>query len=128
MSVLKTCLSVWFFTSFLVSNAHANTHDLLTKMAGCTGRFSAELEHAWLMQDRQREELEQQRENFIAILDAITPAASARTLLAHRVDAKQAQSVLLKLGEFATDPNQATWARQQARHYREQCASLLLDG
>lgn len=79
------------------------------------------------MQDQRSETLKRQRESFLAILDAITPTASTQALLAHRVDAKQAQAALLQLGQFGTDQSHATRARWQARTYREHCASLLLD-
>ncbi len=96
-------------------------------MAGCAGRYSAEVEHAWLMQDTRSATVEKQRENFVALLDAMTTRTARQELLHHRIDAKHAQANLLKLATFGTNPIQAAWARQQSQYYKDRCASLLLD-
>lgn len=127
MSGLKTFVSAVFFASVLGPDAQADMADLATTMAGCAGRFSAELEHAWLMQDDRSEALEAQRESFVTILEAIMPVGSGREILAHRIDAKLAQARLLTIADFGADPTRTRWARQQSRYYKDRCASFLLD-
>ena len=79
------------------------------------------------MQDNRSETLKVQRENFIAILEAIVPVGSGREILAHRIDAKIAQARLLTIAEFGTDPTRMSWARQRSRYYKDRCVSLLLE-
>ena len=113
--------------SVLGAYATANTPNLAITISGCAGRLSAELEHAWLMQDGQSTALEEQREHFTSILEAIAPVEWEEELLAHRIDAKQAHAQLLKLATFGGSANRAVWARKQSRYYKDHCTRLLLD-
>ena len=107
----------------------ASAHDdLLGLFAGCTGRISAEMEHAWLMNDDRADALQAQRLKFVSILRAIQPADQARQALAQRTDAKLAHSAMLTTATFGTDPRRAKLAKRQAAWQIAQCQNLLLDG
>lgn len=94
--------------------------------AACTGRLSAELEHAWLMGEEGEASLAAQRSAFIEILSAITPPDESRRALSVRIDAKQAHAVILTRATFADDPSQIQWATAQARLHLRACTDLLL--
>ena len=126
MSSLKT----FVFSSVLIglsATAGMAQTNFATTMAQCAGRYSAEVEHAWLMSDPESEVLSQQMENFSSILEAVIPADAGREMLVHRVDAKAAHAKLLSEATFGTDKARAAWAKKQAIHYRKACASYLLE-
>lgn len=94
--------------------------------AGCVGRMSAEMEHAWLVgNDPTR--IEADRLTFLSLLDATLPSGAERTALAHRIDAKMAQAALLTIGSFADDARRAEQARLRARYHLSHCRQMLLD-
>ena len=101
---------------------------LLRVFAGCTGRLSAEMEHAWLMNDDRADALEAQRLQFVSILQAIMPQDQARETLNMRIDAKLAHSAMLTTAVFGTDPKLARMAKRQAMLRVQDCQNLLLDG
>jgi len=104
----------------------AASSDLTISMAGCAGRFSAELEHAWLMRDAQSAALEDQRAEFLAILDAITSPETKAAVLAHRIETKKAHAELLSLATFGSDVRRSAWAKRQSQHLKKSCAEKLL--
>lgn len=126
MGVLRTLVVTALATWIAAPEARADT-DLTGVMAGCVGRYSAELEHAWLMKDPRSVTLERQRAGFLSILDAIMPAGAGQHIMHQRIEAKHAQARLLTAAEFSTRPAKAAWARRQARLYAEICAEMLLD-
>ncbi len=95
--------------------------------AGCTGRISAQMEHAWLMNDARAEELADLRLTFVGILEAIMPADQARDTLNHRIEVKRAHSAMLTTASFGTDPRRAKIAQRTARIKLDACRDLLLD-
>ncbi len=95
-------------------------------MAGCAGLYSAEVEHAWLMQDPQSSALEDQRAEFVAILEALTPADAEAGVLAHRIETKKAHAQLLSLATFGADAHHAAWAKRQSQYLKANCAERLL--
>ena len=64
MGVLKTLLLAGLCAVSLTAQARADPQRLALTMAGCIGRFSAEMEHAWLMQDARSAVLADQRKAF----------------------------------------------------------------
>lgn len=128
MSGLKTFVFCGFLSGLLGLPALASPFDLTISMAGCAGRFSAELEHAWLMRDAQSAALKDQRAEFLAILDAITSPETKTAVLAHRIETKKAHAQLLSLATFGGDTRRSAWAKRQSQHLKKSCAEKLLKG
>ena len=126
MSSMKTfAVSLLILNLVLAMPARAHT-SLAQTFAGCVGRMSAEMEHAWLMQ-RDAHLHSEQRLTFLSLLDATAPPGRARALLAHRVETKLAHAALLTLSDFSDDAEQAKGARIRASWHRAACQALLLD-
>ncbi|MCV6592061.1 MAG: hypothetical protein OIF48_03845 [Silicimonas sp.] len=100
---------------------------LADMFAACTGRYSAEMEHAWLVQDDRAGGFEQKRRQFIELLEAVVPAEERRAALHRRIEAKMAHAQLLTQAWFSNDHDRALWARSRARAEMNYCAGLLLD-
>lgn len=94
--------------------------------ASCAGRYSAELEHAWLMQDDRATQIADHRRHFIDLIDATAPRAQLRDLLNVRIDAKLAHATLLSLATFSKDEDRALWALRRARSELAHCSGMLL--
>ena len=95
--------------------------------AACVGRFSAEMEHAWLLGDPEAEIHQSHRRSFIALMDASMPAQGGRATLAYRIDHKMAHASLLTAASFDQDSRRAAQAKIIAKSYRQRCERLLLD-
>jgi len=95
--------------------------------AECVGRFSAEMEHAWLLGDDRADLHENRRHTFIALMEATMPSEAARDILAYRIDNKIAHAALLTTASFGQDERHAQRAKIIARTYRQSCEQLLLD-
>ncbi|WP_428511583.1 hypothetical protein [Roseovarius sp.] len=95
--------------------------------AGCTGRLSAELEHAWLMQDPDADILETRRARFEQLLAATSTPDQRSHLLDHRIRAKKAHARILSTAQFSRDTDRAGWARQRANAEIGYCQSFLLE-
>lgn len=108
--------------------ARAEQAEFAMTVAGCVGRFSAEVEHAWLLQGDQTSILERQREALLSILAAVEANVSQRALLLHRIDVKLAHAALLAASTFGRDKTRALWAQKQSHNYKDRCAGLILDG
>ena len=127
MSKIRTLISSALVIVGLAGAVRAND-DLVLVFAGCAGRLSAEMEHAWLVSDARADALQGQRERFVAILQAIMPMDRARETLHHRVEAKLAHSAILTTARFGDDPRLSRLAKQQARVQVQSCQAMLLDG
>lgn len=92
--------------------------------ADCAGRFSAEMEHSWLM-GHDPAEVTRQRAMMIDLVDAARPADAGPAILATRIEAKFAQAALLQRASFTQDPQQARQARATARAALERCLFLM---
>lgn len=103
------------------------TSDLSRDFAGCVGRYSAMLEHAWLMQAPEAEEYERLRGAFLSLLDAVGNTSSPDALN-HRIEAKVAQATLLQQASFGTDAARSEWAQERSEEFLASCRYLLLDG
>lgn len=96
------------------------------EFADCAGRYSAMLEHAWLMSEPAAD-YERTRDAFVALLEAVDAAPTA-TVLGRRIEAKAAQAELLRAATFGSDADQAEWARRRYEILLGLCRRLLLDG
>ena len=106
--------------------AAAPLDPLTAEFAGCTGRLSALMEHQWLLSDPEADRTETRRAAMIALLDAVTPPDAALAALARRIEAKQAQAVLLTRATFGQDPAQAAFAATRAEAEIARCLANLL--
>lgn len=100
--------------------------DLVTTFATCAGRFSALMEHQWLMGLDGADRTRARREQMIALLESVMPQGAGRRVLARRIQAKFALSRLLGRVEFGTDPRDSAWAAQRVAVQISACDSLLL--
>lgn len=100
--------------------------DLLYTFATCAGRFSALMEHQWLMSDPAADITEAERARMISILEAIvTPETEAHTLNI-RIDAKVALATLLTRAAFNRDARDSVWATRRAETLIGTCRALML--
>ena len=100
--------------------------DLVTTFAGCVGRFSALMEHQWLMSDPAADQTEAERRAMLGLIEAILPADEARHAMHLRLIAKAAHARLLQRATFNDDPEDATWALTRAEAEIGQCRALML--
>ena len=125
MGILRTFLAVLLA---LPTFGWATEDDLMVTFAQCTGRFSAEMEHAWLIYDDQAGEYEHRRRQFIDLLEATAPKDRLRDALGLRIEAKFAHAALLAQATFSQDEERSAWAARRAETEIHFCKSLLLDG
>lgn len=102
--------------------------DLAETFAGCVGRFSAELEHAWLMNEPTADDLQGRRLTFISLLEASMPKGNARDILSVRIESKLAHASLLTAATFERNSELSHAAKVSAAAYLSACEMLILDG
>ena len=105
---------------------HAS-QDITRTIAGCTGRFSAEMEHSWLISDDRAEAFQDERATFVFLLEAAMQS-DHRAILGHRIEVKHAHASLLTVASFSADRTRARSARALADEYLDSCRSLILGG
>lgn len=101
--------------------------DYPKEFASCAGRYSAMMEHAWLMESPRAGDYERMRETFITLLEAID-GGPGKVRLHRRVDAKFAQASLLHLATFSLEPEIAERAEEQVESHLAFCRGLVLGG
>ena len=94
--------------------------------ANCAGRLSAQMEHQWLINDANADRTKAHRAAMIALLEATMPRDGGRDVLARRIEAKQAQAVLLTRATFNDDADDAQWALRRAEMEIAHCVGMLL--
>ena len=72
------------------------------------------------------EQTKAQRATVLDLLAAVMEPDEGKRVLAWRLDAKHAQSVLLTRATFNDDPLDAEWARAQAVRLPQECTGMLL--
>lgn len=127
MGALKTIFVSALCTFSSIGLLHAET-DMVKSFAGCAGRFSAEMEHAWLLNDPKAQDYELLRGGFVSLLEATVTAEEAELVLSHRVNSKHAHARLLHTATFGSDITAASAARQTASDLLDQCSLLILGG
>lgn len=127
MGSLRTIIASTLLLASLGTPSLAE-RDLVLTFAGCTGRMSAEIEHAWLVSDPRADTFQSQRARFVSILDAILPAERAAEALHHRIEAKMAHRAILSDARFGTDPRRVRLAKRRAQTDVQICKTMLLDG
>lgn len=99
--------------------------------AACAGRYSAEVEHRWLLRPAESDAVEARRDAFLVLLDAVSPDATdagvqPQLLMATRIEEKAVQAALLQRAAFHTDPLAADTARAAAERRTAACGAWLL--
>ncbi|MGC3940914.1 hypothetical protein ACOTTU_24205 [Roseobacter sp. EG26] len=125
MSGLKILLIL--FLALPMSGRTAE-NPLVSAFASCAGRFSAELEHAWLMRDAHTDEIARRRTQFIDLLDATAPDDWRRIVLHLRIDAKMAHARLLSAATFSDEVDRSQRAMRRAKSEIDYCTGFLLEG
>ncbi|WP_407492552.1 hypothetical protein [Pseudooceanicola sp. MF1-13] len=92
--------------------------------ATCAGRYSAEVEHRWLM-GRDADQASKQRRAMVDLVDAVRLPDQGPLILALRIEAKMAQAALLQRAEFNPDPAIADRALRLAQSSLRHCSRLL---
>ncbi|MEP3637930.1 MAG: hypothetical protein ABJN14_11785 [Paracoccaceae bacterium] len=105
--------------------AQARAADTLSLFAQCAGRFSAEMEFAWLIGDQDSEIPKQLRSHFIDMIDAILAPGDGPNVLARRIEAKVAHTALLSRAQFSENPTEIRIAAQTAEHDVAFCRAML---
>ena len=100
--------------------------DLAYTFAECAGRFSAEMEHAWLMNDPDADTFERDRASFVVLTTASMAPDQGRDVLGHRIEVKLAHAALLQQATFSPVPVRARAAGDTARRHLTACRALLL--
>lgn len=108
----------------LICAKTAQADDLTLTFAKCAGRYSAQMEHQWLL-GKSGEDAGAERAAMIALLEAVMPAARAREALSKRIEAKFAQSRLLTRATFTKDQDSARWAARRAAEEIGSCRALM---
>jgi hypothetical protein len=103
----------------------AGQASLLGAFATCTGRFSAEMEHAWLM-GNDATYFEERRSQFSEMVGAVMHPDQGREALSLRIDAKFAHARLLNSATFADAPERRAIALRRAADELNTCTSMLL--
>ncbi|MEO9896087.1 MAG: hypothetical protein ABJD13_06065 [Paracoccaceae bacterium] len=126
MSVLKTFgfVSVLAMTSAGVAS-QARAADTLSLFAQCAGRFSAEMEFAWLMGNQDSETPKRLRSHFVDMIDAVLMPDDGPNVLARRIEAKVAHTALLSRAQFSQNPTEMRVAAQTAERDVAFCRAML---
>ncbi|MEM6940998.1 MAG: hypothetical protein AAF943_08395 [Pseudomonadota bacterium] len=124
---MRTRLYILAFLCLLGApvSAHPNPAQ---SFAACAGRFSAEMEHAWLLGTSHLTQHQTSLATFVSLVEASAPTGSRRSLFHLRVEAKLAHARLLHAGTFVREVKRAAFARATAAHFIRECRKLLLGG
>lgn len=99
--------------------------DPLATFATCAGRFSALMEHQWMMDGPGSEETARRRLMMIDLIDAIILPEQGIEVLSRRIEAKHAQASLLTRATFSADTRESATAGRLAQLQLSQCELLL---
>jgi hypothetical protein len=111
-----TALAVGF-----VAGSPATSDPLLRDFAVCAGRYSALVEHHWLVDGPASEASARTRDSLLALVEAVVAPAQQRTALNWRIEAKVAQRALLSQAYFAKD----AVAKKRSAQLLQGCADLI---
>ncbi|MGP6086610.1 hypothetical protein [Antarctobacter jejuensis] len=119
-----------FLGSALPAAENAAPSDEALMLSACRGRYTALLEHAWLMQDN-IEAVRMRRDLFAAMQTALLRDAPEqfrmeRALLSFRIAQKRVAANLLNTARFHTDQRRARYALGQITQQLKQCDRLVI--
>ncbi|MEP5731584.1 MAG: hypothetical protein ABJL67_19670 [Sulfitobacter sp.] len=124
---MKTLLNAALLSATLIQPARAQDN-LPWIFADCAGRYSAEMEHAWLMRTSEGSGHDAQRKVFASLIEASSTDIPDSALLAHQIQAKQAHAQLIRSATFLKDAKRASFAHNTAETFIRLCQKLLLGG
>jgi len=129
MGIVKTYLAI-LFALLLAAPAAATPSgatDLARLFAACTGRYSAMMEHDWLM-GRPGTAPQDSRALFESLLEAVQTEAdlTGPDILHLRISAKHALAALLQRADLSPDAATARRALRLAQLHIGQCRAVLL--
>ena len=99
----------------------ASADPLLREFAVCAGRFSALVEHQWLVDGPASDASAGMRDSLLALVAAVEGPGMAQTVMGWRIEAKVAQRALLQRAYLAKDAG----ADRRAAELLEACAALI---
>ncbi len=99
----------------------ASADPLLREFAICAGRFSALVEHQWLVDGPASDASAGTRDSLLALVDAVEEPEMATTAMGWRIEAKVAQKALLQRAHLAGD----RVAEKRASELLQSCAALI---
>ena len=103
----------------------ARATDTVSLFAQCAGRFSAEMEFAWLIGNHDDETPKRLRSHFVDMIAAILTPGDGPNVLAHRIEAKMAHTALLSRAQFSQNPVEIRIAAQTAERDVAFCRAML---
>ncbi len=110
----------------LFASPVAAEYSLMRDFAACTGRFSAEVEHSWLMQSQEADRKEALYRSMETLLASVTSADDAVQARAIRIEYKAAHSHLLLQSAFGWDAEQRAFSGRRAKELLGACSSFML--
>jgi hypothetical protein len=94
---------------------------LLREFAICAGRYSAMVEHQWLVDGPSSDASAGTRDSLLALVEAVEEPGMSATVMGWRIEAKVAQKALLQRAHFAKD----RVAEARAAELLQSCAALI---
>ena len=99
----------------------ASADPLLREFAVCAGRFSALVEHQWLVDGPASDASAGMRDSLLELVEAVEGPGMAATVMGWRIEAKVAQKALLQRAYLAKD----AVAERRAAELLQACAALI---
>jgi hypothetical protein len=99
----------------------ASAGPLLKDFAVCAGRYSALVEHQWLVDGPASEVSAQSRDALLSLVEAVEEPGMVAAAMGWRIEAKVAQRALLQRAYFAGD----RMAEKRAGELLQACAALI---
>jgi hypothetical protein len=116
LETFLTALAVGF-----VTDSPATADPLLRQFAICTGRYSALVEHQWVVDGPASEASAGVRDSLWTLAEAVATPDEAATAMGWRIEAKLAQRMLLDRAHFAEDRS----AGKRSAQLLQACADLI---
>lgn len=104
-----------------VTPAPGAADPLLRQFAVCTGRFSALVEHQWLVDGPASEGSAVMRDSLWSLVEALAGAQETKAAMGWRVEAKAGQKALLARAHFTGDRA----AEMRSAQLLQACADLV---
>lgn len=116
LEIFLTAMAVGF-----VAQGPATADSLLRDFSVCAGRYSALVEHQWLVDGPASEVSARQRDSLLALIEAVQGPGQHATALNWRISAKVAQAALLARAHFGRDAG----ASDRSAQLLQACATLI---
>jgi hypothetical protein len=116
LEIFLTALAVGF-----AGCGPASADPLLREFSVCAGRFSALVEHQWLVDGPASEASAGTRDSLLALVGSVEEPGMAAIAMGWRIEAKAGQARLLSRAHFAQDPVAAA----RSADLLQACAELI---